>query len=363
MAVTLKTIAEQAGVSISTVSRVINNDTIKPASAETTDRVWKIIHELQYVPNQTARRLISKVEDDTWMPRKSISCIVAASNDMHSDPFFSEVIAGIQMETAARGYVMEYTMSISRDATTNSAVFNNITTRKTDGAILLGRLEKNVFEMLTSNIPNLVYCGLNYMPADITQVLCDVRDAFPVIVDHLAALGHTRIGYIGSVNADGKLMNEWRCDAFMEGMKRNRLSVNVKDLHESELSPHGGYKAMRDILVSGDYATAYCCSNDVTAIGGLKAIYEHGLSVPHDIAMVGFGDIDMCNFVTPDITTVHVYKKEMGVQAVQTLINCIEGKVNLPIQINMPYELICRSSTRLQGNSIEDLRIPVSMKR
>lgn len=347
MAVTLKDIAQRAGVSVSTASRVINRDTVKPASPETAQRVWQAVLEMQYVPNQSARQLIqrSRSPEGAEALKHSIGVILASCQDSFTDPFFAEVMAGIQRETAARGYVMEYTFPVSPvTGVLDAALFNNIVTRKVDGAIVLGRLDEPLWELLRNNIPHLVYCGINHVPRPISQVICDGRQYTNTILDYLASLGHRRIGFIGEMNQDGRLINEWRYANYLQAMASHGLTVDEASVCEAELSMEGGYEGMNRLLDAGATATAYCCANDVTAIGAIRAILKRGLRVPQDISIIGLVNLSISQYITPPLTSIHVYKKEMGVRAVQTLIGQIEGSITVPETITMAYDLKERES-------------------
>lgn len=347
MSVTLKDIARRAGVSISTVSRVINNDTVKPASPETTAKVWSIVHELNYVPNQSARMLIHRASDKHEVTaRKSIGCILSASDEIFTDPFFSEVIAGVQEEATEKGYSMEYTFAVSGVTGIQDAnFFNNISTRKVRGIVLLGRLTQAMLDMLRANIPCIVYCGLNYIEADIPQVICDAVRGITMLMEHLISKGHKRIGFIGETNRDGLLLNERRYDTYCEMMAQHGLPIDASHVIEAHLSLAGGYRAMLDRLQKGDHASAYICANDITAIGVMRAVREAGLRVPEDISIVAFDDIEMCSYVNPPLTTIQTPRKAMGQMSVRTLIDQL-GPDAIPVRTFLPMALIERGSSR-----------------
>ncbi len=347
----LKDIAKKAGVSVSTVSRVINSDPVKPASPETVEKVWKIVHEMQYVPNQTARMLIHRAKNGSEeLDRKSIGCILASSDDLFIDPFFSEVIAGIYQETIAQGYAMEYTFPISsKSSPQDAAFFNSLVTRSVNGAILLGRMNQETLDMLRTHIPHLVYCGLNYIDGDISQVLCDAVQGISLAVDHLVQLGHKRIGFIGETNRDQALLNEHRFSAFQQTMLKHNLPVEECYVVESALSLNGGYESMSRALSQGKHASAYFCVNDITAIGVMRAIQERGLCIPQDISLIGFDDIELCSFVSPKLTSIHTHKKAMGTMAVRMLMDQIQNDT-IPVRTYMPFKLIERESCMISGS-------------
>ncbi len=347
----LKDIARKAGVSVSTVSRVINNDAAKPASQETAEKVWKIVHEMQYVPNQTARMLIHRAKDGSEeLDHRSIGCILASYDDLFVDPFFSEVIAGVYQEIIAQGYAMEYTFPISsKRSLQDAAFFNSIVTRSVSGAILLGRMSQDMLDMLRTHIPHLVYCGLNYIDCDISQVLCDAVQGIALAVDHLVKLGHTRIGFIGETNRDHALINEHRFVAFRQAIAKHGLPIEECHVVESALSLNGGYESMSKALAQSKHASAYFCVNDITAIGVMRAIHEKGLKVPQDISLVGFDDIELCGYISPKLSTIHTHKKAMGTMSVRMLIDQIQNNT-IPVRTYMPFQLIDReSSTAFKG--------------
>lgn len=344
MAVTLKDIAQRAGVSVSTVSRIINNDTVKSASPETAAKVWKIIHELEYKPNLTARQLILGDEDKPRPRRKSLGCILASATDTFADPFFSEVIAGIYQETANQGFVMEYTFSVPFASNTESAFFNNIVSRKIDGAVMLGRISSDMLSLLKSNIPHIVYCGLNYFENEITQVICDAYKGTIAQVEYLISLGHKKIGFLGYTNREGRLANERRYQAYAEALRKHGLPLEDNYAHDVELTLEGSYNMMKVILDEGKQLPAYCCANDVTALGAMRAIQERGLRVPEDISLIGIDDIHMASYTTPSLTTIRIPKHQMGELAARTLIDQINHQSTLTYRIDLPFELITRES-------------------
>ncbi|WHH56853.1 substrate-binding domain-containing protein [Petroclostridium sp. X23] len=345
MAVTLKDIAEKAQVSISTVSRIINNDQTKPASKETTDKVWKIVRELGYVPNLNARSLIKGQEEGEGDARtKAIGCIFTSTRDTYNDPFFSQIARGIQAEAAKRGYVMGY--SFSSCDMNESALYNNVTANRVDGAIVLGRFDQEFLAFLKNNIKNLVYAGLNYVNAGFDEIICDAYKAVASAIEHLIGLGHINIGYIGSIPGTQKInvVNEHRFEAFQDTMRKHGIEVCEGFVRNIELCTEEGYKGMKELLKCSNRPSAVFAANDVVAIGVMKAIHEEGLRIPEDIAVMGLDDIDIAAYLRPGLTTIHVPKEELGKFAVKMLIDRIENGHDLPVRVDLPFELVVRES-------------------
>lgn len=341
---TLKDIADRAGVSVSTVSRVINNDETRRASPGTAERVWKIIHEMRYEPNEAARTLIHGAKKSVSAPRRAIGCILSGVSNVFGDPFFSEAIAGVHEEAARRGYVMEYTLPVAAEkGLRDAALFNNLVSRPVDGAVLLGRFPRALLDMLKSRIPRLVYCGLNALEEDMPQVVCDAARGMEAALSYLCALGHTRVGYIGQTNRDCSLSNERRFFAFEAAMRARALPILEKDVVDTELTLSGCHQAAARALDAGDHATAYLCANDITAIAALRALHEKGLKVPGDVSLIGFDDIELCRYVSPALTTLHTDIKSMGVLGARVLIDGVVSPAP-PAVTSLPFRLVERES-------------------
>lgn len=345
MAVTLKDIAKQANLSISTVSRIINNDQSRPASRETQDKVWRIVQELGYIPNQNARRLVRGQRQDSEVSiTKTIGCIFTSTRDTYNDPFFSFIARGVQMEATERGYMLGYSFSSSN--LTHSALYNNIATTPVDGAVIMGQFDKDFLGFLHNNFNNLVYAGLNRVNGGFDEVICDAYAATVCAVEHLISLGHQKVGYIGHLpdQQGEEIINEYRFDGYRDTIKKHGLEMNMEYISGVGLSTQEGYEGMKNLLSRDQIPTALFCANDSVAIGAMKAIHESGLKIPKDICLVGIDDIEMSAFVRPALTTIHVPKIELGRFAAKILIDRIEGGHNLTVKVDLPFELEVRES-------------------
>lgn len=350
MSVTLKEISQKAGVSISTVSRVINDDTSKPASKETQEKVWKIVRELGYVPNKNARNLIKGQKNEEENKRtKAIGCIFTSTKDTFNDPFFSQISRGIQDEVSKKGYVLGY--SFSSCDMSFSALYNNLNSNNVDGAVILGRFSEDVLVFLKKNIKNLVYAGVNYVNGGFDEVICDGYKGASVAVTHLIDLGHKEIGFVGAIpNQNGlKVINEHRFDGFKDTLEKNKIEIKQQYLVNVELNTTTAYIGMSKFLkklTKEEIPTALFCANDVVAIGVMKAIHEKGLRIPDDISIIGLDDIEMAEYVTPPLTTIKIPKEQLGRFAVRRLVDNIENGNEMPVRVDLPFELIIRDSCK-----------------
>ena len=191
---TLKEIAARAGVSISTVSRVVNSKNVKAASPEVCDKIWQIVRETGYTPNSSAQSLQQGSTSLSPQTKGKIYVIFSRRVDSYIDPFFTELLHAVEMEAFSRRYPIQTVMS-------NDDLYNfsaeNID--KYSAAIILGQISENNLAMLKSRFRNLAYIGLNALPesAMIDQILCSGYKAARSAVAYLADLGHRRILYRG----------------------------------------------------------------------------------------------------------------------------------------------------------------------
>ncbi len=334
---TLKDIATRVGVSVSTVSRVINNKDTKAASQELQDKIWAVVRETGYTPNAAARSLkLGEKSDGSIKETKGIACIVARSSNAIYEPFFMDLSRSIEKEAFKQGYNLKYTFSAFDLNSLNT--FNIISNTKVEGVVVLGRFDSNLASFLKKHYKNIVYAGLNSIDYDYDQIICDGYKASMAAVKYLATLKHTNIGYIGEVN------NEARYKGYSTALKELSLPLNHSSIINSPLSTNGGYHGAKELLQNNSKVTAIFCANDITAIGALKAIKENNLRIPEDISIISIDDINMAQFVSPMLTTVHIPIDELGKITAKTLIDRIEHGHNLPIKIDVPFSISKRES-------------------
>ncbi len=184
---TLKEIAEEAGVSISTVSRVVNKN-IPGASKEVQDRIWEIVRRTGYTPNPTARSLKLGENKASLTSSRSIACLFARTTDTVTDLFFSSLARSIEQEAFKRNYVLKY--SFSSFDISHPGTFRLITDNHVDGVVILGRCDKQLLGLLKKYFNCLAYTGLNNLEAKYDQIICDGQQAALAATSYLTGLGH-----------------------------------------------------------------------------------------------------------------------------------------------------------------------------
>lgn len=333
---TLKEIAAEAGISISTVSRVINKSSKSPASKEVQDRIWEIVRRTGYTPNATARDLKMRGFEGAEPRSRSIACLFARVADAETDTFFSSLARSLEKEAFKHNYILKY--SFSAFDIHHPSTFRLISDNHVDGVAVLGRCDKQLLKFLKPYFKSVAYTGLNNLDAKYDQIICDGYQASITAVRHLLSLGHTKIGYIGEVE------NEDRYRGFCTAMNEAQLPIRKNSIINVPLSSEGGYRGAGLLFDQDAETTAVFCPNDNTAIGAMRAIKEHGLSIPEDISIISIDDIDTAQYLTPMLTTVHVPVEDMGKMAAKILIDRIEGGHSLPMKISLPYYIANRES-------------------
>lgn len=325
---TIKEVAKQANVSITTVSRVINN-VEGCTNEETRNRILRVIEELDYKPNALARSLVTK-------KTKTIGLILP---DI-SNPFFPGIAKGV--EDRASKYDYNVILCNSYDSLKKEDYYINVLREKyVDGIILSSsKLNKDDENNYSKDIP-MVFIDRRPDVNITNGVFINNFSGAYTAVKHLIDLGHRNIGcLIGPKNINTSIE---RLDGYKKALEESGIPINEDFIRFEEYSIEGGYSAAREIL-KDKKITAIFANNDLMAIGVYRAAKEMGYKIPRDISVVGFDDIDTAKVVEPPLTTVKQPTKVLGESSVEMLMEAINGKVEEKI-IYLDTELIIREST------------------
>lgn len=333
---TLKDIANEAGVATSTVSRILNNKGPSAASKEVQDRVWEIVRRTGYVPNVSARSLRTGRAETGEQAKKAIACVFARTPSPLNDPFFSGISRGIEEEAFLHNYFLRY--SITAQDLSNLEDIDTNSDNRLRGIAILGRCDQRIFHELRRKFKHIIYAGLNNTDIKCDQVLCDCFLASKIAIEHLIGLGHRQIGYIGET------VNETRFSGYKEILKANGLPYNDRFTESRIHSFENGYLGMQLLLKRAPEITAIFCANDRTAIGAMKAAREMELCIPRDISIISIDDNEVSQFISPALTTVHIPTGEMGKIAAKLLIDHIKGGHSSQLKTYLPCFLVDRES-------------------
>jgi DNA-binding LacI/PurR family transcriptional regulator len=335
MGVTIKDVARIAGVDPSTVSRVIADS--PRISQNTKEKVTKVMEELDFYPNAIARSLANR-------STKTIGVIMPLSSEqVFVNPFFTEVMRGISASSLKRGYDILFSTGGSSDEE-YQATSRIVNERRVDGLILLTsrRQDKTINDLIKKKLP-FVVVGKPSRLENINWVDNDNQEACYNATEHLIKQGHSNIGFIG-----GEFSYVFMCERF-KGYKRALDIYNIKFnkdyLSLGEFLEEGGYHAMKKLLNLKKIPSAIVAADDLMAFGAIRAIKESGLRIPEDVAIVGFNDTPLANYIEPSLSSVEIFVHELGYSASEILINHLEQPDEQKKHIIIQTNLIVRKSS------------------
>ena len=325
MAVTMREVARQAGVSVATVSRVLNAS--GPVGEATRQRILQTAGRLRYVPNGTARNLTTS----------TTATVGVLLPNLYGD-FYSEVIRGV--EGAARSARYHVLLSSVHDGPDELTAALRTLVGRVDGLVVMSPdVEGDVLRAgLPAGLPVVVLGGA--VPGH-GAVAIDNEAAARAMTAHLVGLGHRRVTLLGGPpsNADARA----RHDGYRRALADAGLAYDPALVLEGDFTEASGYASAAPLLALSPRPTALFAANDAMAIGALRALREAGLDVPGDVALAGFDDVPVARYVTPALTTVHVPIDEIGARAVEAVLSAVRTPA-APPRVTLPTRLVVRES-------------------
>lgn len=326
--VKMNDVAEKANVSKATVSRVLRNpETVKK---DTREKVLAIIEQMNYQPNILARHF-RRSETNT--------ILVVVPNIMNT--VFSHILGGIEHAACEKGYRV-LLANTNKQVEKEYEYLDHLKQRQVDGMILLSaRMDKDVLDEVMRQYP--VVLTADYLEGiAIPTVSIDNVSSARTATEHLIKLGHSRVAHItGPLHL---LLSQDRLKGYRQALLQNDLDVDNILIQEGDFSYESGYNQMTKLLALEHPPTAVFSANDEMATGVIKAAKDYGLSVPEDLAVVGFDNIKLSAIYDPGITTIAQPMFEMGKKAMELLLEQINGVEMTKRQYVLENELIIRDS-------------------
>jgi LacI family transcriptional regulator len=330
MRVTIDDVAEAAGVSPKTVSRVINNE--PNVRAETKERVRAAIEKLNFRPDPSARSLAA-----------SRSYLIGLLYDNPSDSYLMEIIGGV-LDTCQAQHYQTLLCPLAYDRPDLLRELDAMLAQSRPGGLVLT-------PPLTDNdamLARLDELGVPYAcispkrPATSIGVTLDEREAAREMVGHLIELGHRRIAHIRGHVAHGA--SRWRVDGYRDALKRAGIELDPELLVQGEFSFDSGVLAGRQLLDLKQPPTAIFAANDDMAAGVVRVAHERGLSLPGELSICGFDDMPIAHQIFPALTTVRQPAREMGAIAATELLKRMRDPDSASMR-RIPFSLQVRAST------------------
>ncbi len=330
---TIKDIADLAGVSASTVSRVLNHDTSLSVTEKTKKKIFEAAEKLDYKTpkqrNKNDKRL--KIGIIHWYSQK----------EELEDPYYYCIRKGAEDECSKKR--IEVTTIFRNDNSHSIGEVNYL-----DGAIAIGKFSKDDIKEFSRYSSNIVFADSSPDEKMFDSVVIDFEKAIIEVLEHLLNLGYKRIGFISGkeyVGLERKPIDDLREITYKNYMKKKGL-YNSKDIYVGKFIAEDGYKLMKKAIEGGDLPPAFFIGNDTMAIGAIKALYEANIKIPEDVSIISFNDNPTSKYTVPPLSTVKVYTEFMGATAVGLLIERIEDNRQIPKKVVVPTELIIRQSCK-----------------
>jgi LacI family transcriptional regulator len=328
----IRTVAALAKVSIATVSRTINGSSA--VREHLSKRVWQAIEQLNYFPNSHARALVSG--------RSRLFGIIVENI---TNPFFPELIQSFEEVAVAHGYEILVSSSNSDPAILANCV-RRMLERKVEGVAVLsfGAEEPVLDELVHRDIP-MVLAEFRLEEAKVSTILLDYSTGIHAAIRHLVELGHSKIAFLAGPHKLHSAIT--RENDYRSAMKASGVAIEPSWVIECDHTLKGGVVGYGKLQNLSTRPTAILCSNDVTAIGVLRAAYMEGLRVPDDLSVIGLDDIDFAEFTLPPLTTIRLSRFDLAQAAFEALRQQAEeaGNPKMQREFLVSTSLVVRGST------------------
>lgn len=334
--VTIRDIAKKAGVSVSTVSRTLNN--YNDVSPQTRQKVIQIAHELNYFPNAVAKSLVQK---------KTHTIGMFFGNKINSGfdhPFFLDVISAVREVVGNAGYDLLIFTNKNKERATYTTLCRE---RSVDGVLLLltgegKKRTEQLIELQESGIP-CIAIDIPLEGRKCTYVESDNYAGAKMAMQHLLTLGHRKIAFIGGDEISKTSFDRLR--GYQDALMESRIGFDPSLVRLGYFSREKARQAAAELIAAHPRITAFFAASDVMACGVVEAMNQHHLQVPADVSVVGFDDSKEAEHCRPPLTTVRQQKYELGREAARLLLAILEKPEFRPKHAQLPCELVIRSST------------------
>jgi len=336
--ITIRQLARLSGVSIGTVSRALNG--YADVNPETRERIIRLAQELDYTPAAAARSLVTQ--------RSHVVGVFLETGEGHPDlqhPFFHEVLVGVKNVIGAGGYdLLLFASERPGNGYGEHSYLKRARHHNVEGVVLFGvDADDDEVRRLVRSEMACVGVDVELIGPKTEYVISDSASGIGSAMRHLHELGHRRIATITGM-LDKKPGND-RLRAYRSELQALGLGFRDEYVAYGDFYVETGHRAMARLLELDEPPTAVVTASDLMALGAIRAVAEAGLSVPHDVSIVGFDDIQLAGHVHPPLTTLRQDKAGLGAEAGRALLALIDGETDLPEAVTLPVELIVRGST------------------
>jgi len=340
---TIKEIADRSGVSLATVSRVLNYDKTLSISSVKRKLILEIAEELEYETprnrkkNQTKRKNKSNIT-------LGVLHFLSIEAELE-DPYYIAVRLGI--EKMCLDNSIKVVKIYRKDNTFEKNLLDDL-----DGLIVIGKFSLEHQRIIQKHCDKVVYVDSSPLEADYDSVVIDMEWTVRNVLGYLTDLGYKKIGYLGGceeLSEYNTILGETRKKAFYDYLSEKSL-FEPKWVFVDKFSYDSGYEMMKSALDLSELPEVFFAANDNIAIGAMKALYESGLKVPDEISIIGFNDIPTAQYTIPPLSTVKIYSEFMGECAVELILEQIAGR-KISKKVTIPTKIIKRDTVKLDSKN------------
>ena len=336
MKVTMQMVADRCGVSKAVVSRILNEDPTLRVKPSTRKMVIEMAEQLDYHRNINAQMLSMSRKQENMKPVR-IGYLTFSSQKHTGHPYFSRIIDGINAEATQCNAEILIGMGMDEARKQSEDLLKTFADNPLDGMIVLGRLEDSAMRRMIGRIAKNVVCMDKNYDKKSDYVGTDASKSILLALEHLHKMGHTEFGLLyGGDDA--------RREACLKWLENHELSIPPEWQIDGEFTLSVAQSRVEDALKEHKPPTAIIACNDEMAIGCIRALQQAGYRVPADVAVTGHDDIMLAAYVDVPLTTVHIYKKELGRLATKVLLDRVQCRRKTPISVEVACKLVRRDS-------------------
>ena len=328
----IRDVAEKAGCSIATVSRVLSGDSSFSVRPETREKIFAAVSELGYT--------IPVRERD----RKKIGCVMAITAEKYSDPFFTDILTGIEKECENQGLSIASVRSYNE--LSSASIFQEFINSDLAGVILMERIPDMLLEQITKYIPHVIFIDNDednylYDGVGFDHRLAN-RQAMTCLLEH----GYRRIALISGSSPNEPLLDSIRLSTYRDTLRKAGLDYDPRLVRDCMWDLDRCAEQAKTLMQLEDPPDAIFAGSDSLASAILSALYSIGIKCPDDVGIIGFNNIELCNYTIPPLTTVEIPKAGIGTVAVQRLKEMMDNPGGERRKILLPTRVIERESLK-----------------
>jgi len=330
---TIRDIAQQTKLSISTISRVLSNDPSFNVSMETRDTIYQAVDKLNYKYKSKGKR----------NKTRSIGCIMSLSYDYYSDPFFASILNSIQAN--AIRYNCDSVVTLKYNDVVSKNIFISTVLDQLDGIILMEKLPTDILEYVKSKVTYLV--GIDMKIAGYPAVGYSLLDSNMKVMNHLVEdCGYRHIAYVGGGIPNERIYDSTRMIAYRECLRRNDIEFDESLIIDCEWNIDVCASMTRKLLTSHPEIDAIFAGSDTLANAILGTLYDMQISCPENLGIIGFNNNKGSALSVPPLTTLEVPTQDIGIHALKILMDCINTQQIHESFTQLPTKIIPRLTTR-----------------